>query len=47
MYEFDLMWLEDDLNKNAIVDTWMEENPNFFCTLREDDQDINNKSNIK
>ena len=31
-----LFCFEDDLNKNAIVDTWMEENPNFFCTLRED-----------
>ena len=26
-----LLYLEDDLNKNAIVDTWMEENPNFFA----------------
>ena len=33
-----LLYLEDDLNKNAIVDTLMEENPSFFCTLREDDQ---------
>ena len=39
--------LEDDLNKNAIVDTWMEENPISFCTLRDDDQDRNNKSKIR
>ena len=26
-----LFCLEDGLNKNAIVDTWMEENPNFFA----------------
>ena len=24
--------LEDDLNENAIVDTWMKDNK-FFCTL--------------
>ena len=25
-----LLYLEDDLNKNAIIDTWREENPNFL-----------------
>ena len=40
-----LFGLEDDLKWK--VDTWMEENPFFFYTLREDDQDRNNKSNIR
>ena len=35
MIEFDLvrltfLWFGRDLNKNAIVDAWMEDNPNFF-----------------
>ena len=29
--EFEFGW-KDDLNKNAIVDTWMEDNP-IFSTL--------------
>ena len=39
LVRFIFVFLEDDLKKNAIVDT-------FFCTLREDYQDRNNKSNI-
>ena len=31
MVEF-FFCLEDDLNKTAIVDTWMEENPNFLAS---------------
>ena len=41
-----LTGLEDDLHKNAIVDTWMEDNP-FFFTLRKNNIDENNKINIK
>ena len=38
-FVFGLVWLIfSDLNENAIVDTWMEDNL-FLYTLREDDLD--------
>ena len=56
MVEFGFIWLslvwfgvvefglEDDLNENTIVDTWMEDNPNPFYTWQEDDLDLSEQA---
>jgi len=36
--------LEDNLNKNAIVDAWMEDNLKNFVHLLEDNPNENNES---
>ena len=38
-----MLCLEADLNKNAVFDTWMEDNLKNFNTFRDDDPDENNK----